>query len=291
MGEILALVTAVAWAIAVIFFKKSGESVHPVALNLFKNTLAVVLFIPTIIIIGGSPFPDAPWKDYGLLLISGVLGIGISDTLFFKCLNSLGAGLTAIVDCLYSTYIIILSFMFLHESMGILQIIGAMLVISAVLTAASKKGSAHLTRKTLLIGIVLGALAMLSNAIGIVMIKPLLERAPLLWVVEVRLVGGMAVLALALLFRKDRRKILASLNATNSWKFTVSGSVIGAYLAMILWLAGMKYTQASIASVLNQTSTVFIFVFAAMFLKEPINSIRVLGIGLAMIGSLLVTFG
>lgn len=291
MGEMLALLTAIAWAIAVILFKKSGESVHPIALNLFKNSLAVILFIPTILIIGGSPFPDAPWQEYGLLIVSGILGIGVADTLFFKCLNLLGAGLSAIVDCLYSTYIIILSYLFLAESLGFYQIIGAVMIISAVLTAASKKGSAHLTRRNLTIGVLLGALAMFANAVGIVMIKPLLDRSPLLWVVEVRLIGGMAILLLSLVVRRDRWKIIQSLYGSGGWKYTISGSFIGAYLAMIVWLAGMKFTHASIAAVLNQTSTVFIFIFAAIFLKEPINRLRLIGIGLGMIGSLLVTFG
>jgi drug/metabolite transporter (DMT)-like permease len=60
---------------------------------------------------------------------------------------------------------------------------------------------------------------------------------------------------------------------------------------MFIWLAGMKYTQASIASALNQTSTIFIFIFAALFLKEPINLKRTIGIILAFIGSFLVLFG
>ncbi|MCK5125894.1 MAG: DMT family transporter [candidate division Zixibacteria bacterium] len=290
MGEMLALVTAIIWAFAVILFKKSGESVHPVALNLFKNTLAVVLFIPTIYIFGETLFYNAPLNDYLLLLFSGALGIGLADTLFFKSLNILGAGLSAIVDCFYSTFVIILSFAFLSESMGIFQIMGALMIISAVLMAASKKGSAHLTRKSLFIGILLGALAMLTTAVGLVMIKSLLERSPLFWVVEMRLIGGMTVLALSLLFRRDRISVLSTLRGNGGWKYTISGSFVGAYLAMVFWLAGMKYTQASIAAALNQTTTVFIFIFAALFLKEPINKVRVIGIVLAIAGSMLVTF-
>ncbi len=290
MGEMLALLTAVVWAFAVILFKKSGESVHPVALNLFKNSLAVILFIPTIFIFGETLFYDAPVGDYALLLISGALGIGIADTLFFKSLNILGAGLSAIVDCLYSMFIILLSFIFLAESMGFFQIFGALLIISAVLTAANKKGSAHLTRKELMTGIMWGALAMFTTAVGLVMIKQLLDRSPLFWVVEIRLVGGMLVLILALLFRSDRMPVLKTLKGNGGWKYTVSSSFVGAYLAMIFWLAGMKYTQASVAAALNQTTTVFIFIFAALLLKEPINKIRIIGIILAMAGSVLVTF-
>jgi len=89
LGEILASLAAVLWAIAVILFKKSGEHVHPIALNLFKTALAVILFIPTLYFFKQPFFRDAPLNEYVLLLASGAIGIGIADTLFFKCLNML----------------------------------------------------------------------------------------------------------------------------------------------------------------------------------------------------------
>lgn len=290
-GETLALVTAVVWALAVILFKKSGETVHPVALNLFKNTLAVLLFLPTIYIFGGSLIRDVPNGEYLVLLASGALGIGIADTLFFKSLNTLGAGLTAIVDCLYSPFIIILSFLWLGESMSFWEIVGVFLILSAVLTAISKKGRGHLTRSQLMWGLFYGVMSMAVTAIGIVMVKPLLDRSPLLWVIEIRLIGGMLILLAGLLFHPRRANIIKSLHLGGGWKYTLLGSFLGAYLSMIIWLGGMKFTDASIAASLNQTNTIFIFIFAAWLLKEPINRQRSLGIALGMIGSVFVIFG
>jgi drug/metabolite transporter (DMT)-like permease len=59
---------------------------------------------------------------------------------------------------------------------------------------------------------------------------------------------------------------------------------------MATWVGGMKYTQASIASALNQTSTIFIFIFAGIILKEPLNLKRTIAIAMAFIGMLLVSF-
>ena len=290
-GEILALLTAMAWAVAVILFKKSGEKVHPIALNLFKNFLAVILFIPTMWLFGETLFRPVPARDYCLLLLSGALGIGLSDTLFFKSLNYLGAGMYSIVNCLYAPSIIVLSVIWLGESMTFLQILGAAMIVSAVLTATSRKGKGNLSRHDLFWGVLLGVIATAASAVGIVMIKTLLERSPLLWATEFRLFGGIAVLLVVLAFHSKRRQLLSSLLAANSKGYTVSGSIMGAYFSMILWLAGMKYTQASIASALNQTSNIFVFIFAAFLLKEQINTQRVIGIFLGVIGVLLVTFG
>ncbi len=289
-GQSLALITAIVWAISVILFKKSGESVHPVGLNLFKNLLAVILFLPTLWLYEKFIFWQAPWQDYLLLLASGALGIGIADTLFFECLNRLGAGLTAIVDCFYSPFIIALSMFWLGEVLSWPQIIGVVLIISAVLAATYEGQADPLGRKNLIIGVTLGIISLALMALGIVMIKPLLNRSPLLWVTETRLVGGVVVLLFVLAFHPRRRAILKTLGVPAGRVYTLTGSVIGGYLAMLLWLAGMKFTQVSTAAALNQTTNIFIFIFAAVFLKEKINLQRTVGIILAIIGALLVTF-
>lgn len=290
-GEATALITAMVWAFAVILFKKSGETVHPIGLNLFKNILAVVLFLPTLWLFGETLTPQVPAAAYWLLLFSGALGVGVSDTLFFMCLNRLGAGLTAIIDCLYSPSIIGLAIIWLGESLSALQVIGAVLIISAILTATQRKGRAGIGRRDLFFGVIFGVLAMLTLAVSIVTIKPLLEQSSLLWVSAVRMLGGVIVLLLVLLFYPARRKIVSSVFSAQSWGYTLSGSFTGSYLSLILWLAGMKFTQASTAAALNQTSSIFVFIFAALLLKEPINLFRTIGIVLAVIGAFMVMFG
>ena len=59
IGSSLALITAMSWAAGVIFFKKSGESMSPFALNFFKNTVAVALFAVTFIVMYETHWPPA----------------------------------------------------------------------------------------------------------------------------------------------------------------------------------------------------------------------------------------
>lgn len=290
LGETLAFLTAIIWAIAVILFKKSGETLHPIALNLFKNGVSLVLFIPTLLLFHEPFLRTIPVNDYLLIIISGVVGIGISDTLFFASLNRLGAGLSAVVDCLYSPFIIILSILYLGETMSAGQIIGVIAIISGVLALLRIKESANLTRRNCLIGILLGAAAMAFTAIGVVIVKPLLAKHSLLWLTQMRIVSGSAILGLILLFHPGRRAIVRSMTHLRGWKYAISGAVLGTYLAMLLWLAGIKLTQASTASALNQTSTIFIFIFASLFLKEPLTRQKIISITLAITGALLVTF-
>jgi len=291
IGEILSLLTAVFWAVAIILFKKSGETVHPLGLNLFKNALGFVLLLVTFFFFKEALIYHVPFKDYLLLMLSGAIGIGIGDSLLFYCLNLIGAGLTAIVDCLYSPFIIALSVLFLGESLTSLQIFGAVLVVSAVLIVSLKWGRTDIEWRKLGLGIFFGAMAMLSTAIGVVMVKPLLERLSFLWATEVRLLGALIALMLIILFHPRRRKVLVSIMEKKRRLTMVSGSFFGAYVAMLFWLGGMKLTQASIASALNQTNSVFIVILAAIWLKEPLNARRIIGIIIAFLGAVLVSFG
>lgn len=291
LGEIFATLTAIIWASAVILFKKSGETVHPIALNLFKNSFAAILFLPTLWFFHIPLIRNVPGGSYFLLIVSGIIGIGLSDTFFFTSLNRIGAGLSAIVTSTYSPFIITLSIIFLGERLTVLQIFGIVAIVFAVLLTIYVKGFGKVTRRDLLWGIFWGLLATASNAVGIVMIKPLLERSPLLWVTEIRLIAGAFSLVLITLLHPSRRTIITSLLVPSGWIYTVSGSFMGAYLAMLIWLAGMKFTLASTASALNQTSTIFVFILGAIFLNEPITLKRLFAITFAILGIFLIFLG
>lgn len=291
LGEMMALGSALLWAVATILFKKSGESVHPVALNLFKGVFGALLIAPTIWLVGSFPETPVGRGDYLLLLVSGALGIGIADTLFFMSLNRLGAVPISIVDCLYSPFVIGAAILWLGEELSVWQFVGVVLIISAVLTAATGKNSNKVDRRGIWIGILWGTLAMALMAVGIVMVKPLLERLPLFWTMEVRLIGGIVTLLVMLPFYAERRAMIKTLALRQGWGYILGGSFVGGYLALFAWIAGMKHATASQAAALNQTASIFIFVLAAIFLKEQVTLLRVLGIVLGVCGVYLVTFG
>jgi drug/metabolite transporter (DMT)-like permease len=290
-GELLSFLTAFIWATAVILFKKSGETVHPIALNMFKNIFAMILLLPTMALLGETSLHQAPAYEYWWLLASGALGIGVGDTLFFKSLNMLGAGLLAIVDCIYLPFVILLSILWLGESLSVWQFIGVALIMAAIVLATYEKSGQKISRHNLFWGVTYGLIAMAAMALSIVFTKPLLERSPLIWLTEVRLVGGVIVLLVVFAFHRSKRPIMVSLTHAHGWKYMITGSFLGAYLSMMIWLAGMKFAQASVASALNQTSNVLIFVLAAVFLKERFKFRRILAIVIAMVGVFLVTFG
>ncbi len=288
LGEVMAIGSGLVWAAAVILYKISGRTVHPLGLNLFKNVLALVFMAPTMLLLGERLLPAVPAKSVGLLLLSGFLGIAVSDTLFFYCLNRLRASLVAIVDCFYSPFVIGLSYVMLGERMAASQIVGVALIISAVLAASRSNGDgAPVARKDLVAGLVYGVLAMFFVAVGIVIVKPVLATESVVWATLVRVVGGTIPLGLLIPLLPERRAILKPLLDRANWKAMVPASFFGSYLSLILWMGGMKYAKVSVAAALNQLNTIFIVVLAALFLKERLGFWKIAAVVLAFLGAYL----
>jgi len=277
------------WAVAIILFKKSGDHFSPMALNLFKCTVTLILLIPTLLLCGIDLFPEKPAYDWIMFCVSGLLGIALADTLFFMALSRLGAGMIAIVDCLYLPIVIFISFVFLDEILGIKGLFGATLVVIAIFVGSVSKKGITVTGIDFFFGIILGIFAIILIAGSIVMLKRLLEDTNVLWASFARVLAGTLGLYLIVLLSPGRKKLLAELYPSKTWFSALPASVAGNYIAMIAWLAGMKYTMVSIAAVLNQLSTVFIFILAAIFLKEPVTLPRVSATILAVSGAILAT--
>ncbi len=130
--------------------------------------LALALFAATLPAAGIALFPDVPGRHLLLLLGSGVLGIAVADTLFFESLNLLGASRSAIVDCLYAPFVVLTSMVWLGERPSVREILGGLLVVSAVLLTQVRRMSFDLAPRMLRRGILLGALSMLATAVAIV---------------------------------------------------------------------------------------------------------------------------
>jgi drug/metabolite transporter (DMT)-like permease len=289
LGEIFAVVTAVIWAVSVVLFRMSGRRMSPLALNLFKNVVSAILLLATMLVLRNELLRDVPALDYILLALSGVVGITLADTLFFMSLNIVGAGLSQIVSLAYSPFVILFTFIFLGERLTLGDFGGAVLILGGILLTTAKDVPGGLPASELRKGIGIATLSVALMALGVALAKPVLDRSPVLWATSVRLFAGIIALVALTAVSPRHRSLWRVFRPSSSWKVAIPASVLGAYLAMITWIAGMKYTQASTASILNQTSAVFVLPVAAVVLKEAITAKKLAAVGMAVAGVILVT--
>jgi drug/metabolite transporter (DMT)-like permease len=298
MGEICSLLSAIFWALAIIIFKKIGDRVSPMVINPVKSIIGLLLFMRTCLIMGVPLIPDAQFSNSDLLIlsISGIIGIGIADIIFLHSLNILGAGISAIVDTVYSPFVILFAFIILGESLTSTQLLGGALIIGAVLYASTKIQNIPVNRKRFKQGVFYGVGSIAMMALGIVMIKPILNTVSeniglQLWIAGYRLVSGVLVSGSIMLIANRRQNILGALRDRKLWFPLIVSSVLAAYLGIAMWVMGMSMTTASISSILNQTATIFILIFAWIFLGEPLTKRRISSIVVAMFGAYLVFIG
>ena len=100
---------------------------------------------------------------------------------------------------------------------------------------------------------------------------------------EILTLGALVGMALIALWRGETRHLTPPTQGM-PWGKLVLAAFVGQFLAMVLWLAGYKYTLASVAAILNETASVFILLLAWVWLKEPLTRRALAGVGLTLAG-------
>ncbi len=295
VGEMLSVGCALAWAVGVVIYRRLGRHLPPLRLALLKNLIVLALVVFTIALLL-SPLADAvglprlPWPrmdttTIAWILASGLIGIAVADTLYLRALNVLGAGRMGVVGNLFSPFVIALSVTFLDERLGSAQLVGFGLVMAGVLLVNSPEGVERVDPARLRRGVLLGAVSVALMAVAIVMIKRILETEPFWWVVLLRVAG--AVTGLLLVRMLTSRRMAADdarPAAPVPWAILIVAAFVGQFLSMAMWLGGYKYTDASTASILNETASIFIVLLAAIFLGERMTLRKIAGVVTTMAG-------
>ncbi|MEB3307172.1 MAG: DMT family transporter [Cyanobacteriota bacterium] len=95
IGVVAALGAAFCWTLASALWRSLPTSLGPVQLNLIKNLVALGFQLPLLLLLhqGMDLTPPVLW-----LVLSGVLGIAVGDSLYFAALRRLGTRRTLTID-------------------------------------------------------------------------------------------------------------------------------------------------------------------------------------------------
>ena len=102
------------------------------------------------------------------------------------------------------------------------------------------------------------------------------------------MVPGVALSWLIFLFQKNKSKLLLPLKEKNNTLPLIIASITGPFLALGFWILGYAFiSKPSIASIISQTSVIFIVLLSWIFLKEKLTSLRILSMICVFCGVLL----
>jgi drug/metabolite transporter (DMT)-like permease len=176
--ELAALGAATCWALTgVISVWPAGHLGAP-AFNRLRQAFVTVLLAVYVVASG-------TWQQLGAdnlwpLILSGLIGIFLGDTLLFAALNRLGPRRSGILFALNAPIAAVLGFVFLHEALPIQAIAGMALVLAGVVLAilfGRRQGQAHAwesVKGPLWIGVALGLGAATGQAVGSIIARPIM---------------------------------------------------------------------------------------------------------------------
>jgi len=286
LGEFYSLLCAFLWAFAVIFYKRAGDHFNAYEMNLFKSSFVLILMIPTVLISDGFLIPEFSSNQFLILFVSGFVGIMLADLFYLRALQLIGASLTGITGSLYSPFVVGLSLLYLGELLHFWQYVGMIVVLLGVIIVGYRKKSLTIQHPPLL-GFIYAVLAVFFTALGIVIIKPISTELPFFWIILIRSLGGFITMVLYGILLKKSLSVLHVIKATGGiW--LILGTFLGQYVSMMVWVAGYKYTTASIASILNETASIFILILSWLFLGEHLTKRKVTGVMITISGVFLV---
>ena len=283
---------ALCWAVASLISADVTRKIGGLAFNRLR------LFFVSIMLIGYTFYLDT-WNTINheflfTILFSGIIGIFLGDTLLFIALQKIGPRRNNILFSLAAPFTVILNIIFLNEIMSTINLIGCIIVFCGVVVAiayGNSKDKNHrweVVEGNIYLGVSLGIGAALCQAIGLIMMKPILTMgADPIASAALRTAISFVFLAFTFFLNYKIFNTKTNLSVKIVGQSILSG-FLGMALGMSLLLIALKYADAGIVATLSSTSPIMIL-FLIWLLTKKIPTIGAwIGTILAIIGSGLI---
>ena len=281
MGEIAGIGAALCWAGGTLIIKPLTTKFGSLSLNCLR-ILAGWIFLMVIL----SPFGKVaeiglvPGYSVAYLIGSGVIGLSIGTTLFIKSMSL--TDITKVYPASYSFWLlgtVAIAAIFLGEAITSYTILGAVLIVSGIVLLVRPARGQRMANTASDIhhssGIALAIGAGVCWAVGSTLVKIGLSGASPAVVNMLRL-PAVALVLIALIAWRENLTTFSKYD----WKsvFQIGGAgILEQGVGAILWFTSIELIGVAKATILTNTSPLFVVPFAVVFLKEKVTLRVVLG--------------
>lgn len=287
MGEIAALATAFCWAITATAFEDTGKKIGSMNLNLLRLLIGMIFLSAFTLITRGVLFPtDASVSEWGWLLLSGFVGIVVGDLLLFEAFVQIGSRISMLIYASVPPLSGILAFIFLGESMHLMQIVGMLVTMSgiALVILVGEADSKKVKLSHPLKGILLAFGGAFGQAAGYIIGKFGMANYDPFASTQIRLIAGMIGFIILFTLRNNWVSFFKSLKRTDALASVTLGSFFGPFLGISLSLYAVQRINPGVASTLTSITPVLLIPYAVFFKKEKVTTKEVVGTILALCG-------
>ncbi len=284
IGILAALGSAASWSIGAVLFKQLGESLSSFAMTLIKGAVSVVLLGLATLLVGG--FANIGMDAYLYLILSGILGVALSDTFFFSALKEVSPQALTLLLTFGQVLTTLLAVLMLGETLPPLGWAGIAIIITGItigmFQSFADKGHSSLR------GILFGLISVLAMSVAAILTKKGLHDTSTLHATFIRMLAGTVGMLLAgIATRRLGGWVSPFRDIRLICKFTLSVFVItfgGFWLAIVAF----KYTSVVVANSLIATEPIFVLPMAAIFLKEKVTLHAAAGAVIATVGVIIL---
>lgn len=178
--EILAVGASAAWAGANLFSAAAAGRMGALAFTRWRLGFAALGLL--VLVLAGGGFSSLLPRHLAWLGLSAVVGLVIGDTALFACMVRLGPRRAGILFATHALFSAFLALWFLGEHLSWPALGGGLLLVAGVMVAIASRprdgGPQPLEaiRGQVWVGVALGLVAALSQAVGVLVLKPVMTQ-------------------------------------------------------------------------------------------------------------------
>jgi drug/metabolite transporter (DMT)-like permease len=288
IGELAALATSFFFALTSIIFAASGRMVGSQVTNRIRLLFALAYLAIINLILFREPLPFSASASRWLWLgLSGIIGLSLGDTFYFRSLVSVGPRLGSLLLSLAPIFGSVIAWTFFGETLTVVQITGIVLALAGIgWVVMSHEEPANTPHGHTRRGVFFGVLAGLCQALGLVLSKqgmfgdfhPFQANAIRMVIASIFIwawtfIEGKAGSTFAVLREKPRAIGLLAL-----------GALVGPLLGVSASLLAVQHAEVGVASTLMALSPVIVLPISYFAYKEKVGWQAVAGTVLAIIG-------
>ncbi len=211
IGFFAAISAVLFWTFACSIWRRESENLLPRQINIYKNVLASIFFLPVVLTI--SWLSDV--FSIFVLMISGIVGISIGDTLYINSLKIIGTRKTLSFEALTPIIATTLGTLSINEIYPQKVWIGSLIVsFSLLMIVRQNTFEKEDSRETNILGIICALGSVFCAVLAALMSRVILISSTLtpIQTTEIRLLS--ASIFLFLIFKKDFLDLFKSRSLT-----------------------------------------------------------------------------
>ena len=255
IGFFAAISAVFSWTFACSIWRRESENLLPRQINIYKNVLASIFFLPVVLTISWL----SNLNSIFILIISGIIGIAIGDTLYINSLKIIGTRKTLSFEALTPIIATIAATLSINEIYPQKVWIGSFIVsFSLLMIVRQNTYQKDHAREIKIVGILCALGSVLCAVFAALMSRLILISSNLtpLQTTEIRLLS--ASIFLFLIFKKDFLNLLCNSPITmeshaNLILSTLIGTNFGIFFQQMVFNflpIGIGWTLLSLSPVL-----------------------------------------